>query len=274
MVNAKRLGVAWLFWYLRNRDKLTLLVTMNHGGTHYIRMLIACYIELYFGVESAESGLKKFDIIRPLWKKEKIGQSDRHGSIPLVFNSHMDIRPFYVKNVAVLLLVRDMRDVLVSYYNTISTRSSPELSFGDFLREKNLPKRERHLRTLGWRVRTKNRWLYKKSKAADVELIKFEGLMRCPEDVLRRCVRFLGVPVDEGVIRQAVENSSLEAMSSLEEEDPYMSGRGWKKIRGAALGNTPGTSMRRTGNTSRITYNGICGRISAMTIRSGRCISR
>lgn len=127
-----------------------------------------------------------------------------------IFKSHLPYQPNY-KNV--IFLVRDGRDIAVSYYfHLIKQRKiDRNTQFSEFLNKFN----RGDLPFGSWSVHV-NSWLNRKS--GRFLLIKFEEILNNPQKELEKILGFLGIEIDFQKIKIAIEASIFSRMSQLESE--------------------------------------------------------
>ncbi len=127
-----------------------------------------------------------------------------------VIKSHSEFNPFYKK---IIYLVRDPRDVMVSYYYFLKNLRlfDQDLTKLIFSPVYGIEAWCRHVQ--GWVERT---------PASDrIDFVRYEDLKSDPLGVLTRIYSLLGHQVPRDVLEQAVKHSSFENMKKLEEEYNY-----------------------------------------------------
>lgn len=118
--------------------------------------------------------------------------------------SHCEYNPQYCK---VIYLVRDPRDVMVSYYDMMTKLQSFSGSMDEFLEsDKYGPS--------SW-IRHVDSWI--KRQTPCIQFIRYEDLKVRPFEVLERLYSLFGVIVDEVLLKEAIKCSSFAAMRREEE---------------------------------------------------------
>lgn len=113
-----------------------------------------------------------------------------------------------------IYLVRDVRDVLVSECLYWRWRNISSDESDDFLAQ-FLKGRANQFGSWPDHV---NSWLDAASqKKVDIIVLKYEDMRRNTEDVLMEVLSFLKVDADQGRIREAIQNNSIEEMKQKEE---------------------------------------------------------
>lgn len=119
--------------------------------------------------------------------------------------SHSIYNPYYY---FVIYLLRNPYDVMVSYYNFLSQKGYNK-DFMSFISNKKFG-------VVAWKKHVKS-WLYKKTSAQRIHLIKYEDLVSNTKLELRNLYRNLGVDFSEKILDDAVNNSIIDKMSNYEE---------------------------------------------------------
>ncbi len=194
------------------------LCSYRKSGRTWLRFLLAQYLNRRFRLGREIDLHSCFSLVpndgtHPLKGIGGYGYSG-DARFPLVLASHSSYSLAKFRDIseaAILFLVRSVADTLVSDYFQAS-RALGECTSGlpDFLRDPR------------WGVagycRYLNSWapaLQRKQVRALV--LSYEELHRDAGDVLVRTLDFLGIPLDEGLVREAVEASSFSAMRNMEE---------------------------------------------------------
>lgn len=118
------------------------------------------------------------------------------------------------KDKKVILLVRDPRDVIVSYYFHLTRREKDlyEKSTSEFIRDPILG--------VDSIIKFMNGWYEHRNVPSDFLLVRYEDLHKDPAGELRKVMEFLGLDdVSDEVIARAVEYSEFENMRRLSLHD-------------------------------------------------------
>jgi hypothetical protein len=129
----------------------------------------------------------------------------RRYSTPALFKTHDLPKPQHRR---VIYIVRDGRDVMVSYqhfYNTIHRTSKTAL---ELLQDKRLYPSQWH--------RHVRRWL-NNPHGADLLIVKYEDLKRDTVGELRRLCAFMGLERDEAALQHAAAQGAFDAMRQREQ---------------------------------------------------------
>jgi hypothetical protein len=133
---------------------------------------------------------------------------------PRFIKSHSKTNPYY-RNV--VYLVRDGRDVAISYYFHCLKYGiiKPNVEFSDFLVRFN----KGHLPSYGIWNNHVNGWLDKHPET--FLLISYEKMLKKPEDVLKQILSVAGINFEKKRVIEAVKNSSFQSMQMLEERQKH-----------------------------------------------------
>ena len=127
-------------------------------------------------------------------------------SSPRIIKTHSAYKANYPR---VIYLVRDGRDVYVSYYH-YRLKILPEgCSFSEFLRMDD------HSPCL-WGDHVES-WLSDKGQLSGILIVSYENLLTNPNTELKRMVDFIGIQVTEEEIIQAVHASRFENMREIDQ---------------------------------------------------------
>jgi Sulfotransferase domain len=130
---------------------------------------------------------------------------------PRYFKSHEAYRPDYRR---VVFIVRDPRDVAVSYYHFLrkSNRLPAEAPLAEFI-PSFLEGRIDPFGSWGENVGS---WLGARRGTPGFVVVRYEDLLENAEAQLARVADVLQVPADNGQLRHAVDNSRADRMRNLE----------------------------------------------------------
>lgn len=127
---------------------------------------------------------------------------------PRIIKSHRSCTPAFPK---AILLVRDPRDVMVSYFHYLrGLRRIPETAaVGELIRS------ARH-GVDAWVSHTEG-WLERADAGRRVRVLRYEDLLANPPGELARLFELMGRPVGQAVLDEAVRRSGKETMRALEQ---------------------------------------------------------
>lgn len=126
---------------------------------------------------------------------------------PMIFWSHHLPIPAYRR---VIYLVRDGRDVMVSYYHYLMATTNGKVDFFRMVKEgKGLFPCKWHEHVEAWLLNPYN---------AEMIIVKYEELHADPINVLKRVCEFIGEERSESIVKMVVESATLEKMKSREKK--------------------------------------------------------
>lgn len=212
------LGSEWAGRNLTILPDDTFIVTFPRSGNTWLRFLIGNLIHPETPVTFAnlESFIPYVDI-----------HSDRFllgAPRPRILESHETFFPAYPK---VIYLVRDPRDVAISYhYILIKDRHLPEnFPFENFL-DGFLAGKDYGHRLGPWADHVMS-WVNMRQGSPNFLLLRYEDLLENTQRELARVAKFIGVSASREQLDHAVEMSSAARMRNLEKSQ----GRLWKSTR-------------------------------------------
>jgi hypothetical protein len=119
--------------------------------------------------------------------------------------SHSAFNPFYQK---VIYLVRDPRDVMVSYYFFLKGLGDFDGSLSELI----------HSRLLGITAWCKHvqSWIESTPVSVNIDFIRYEDLKADTRNVLNRVYQHLGYKIPDDILAESIEVASFENMKKLE----------------------------------------------------------
>jgi len=123
-----------------------------------------------------------------------------------VIKSHSEFNPFYRK---VIYLVRDPRDVMVSYYWFLKNLGSFNESLSKLIRSP--------LFGISAWCRHVQGWVEKTPASVSIDFVRYEDLKANPGKVLTRLYKLLGHTIPDDILEECIRVSSYENMKKLEE---------------------------------------------------------
>jgi hypothetical protein len=205
------------FALLRYRDFQGFLVTGQNSGTQWLKYMLSLAIAAEYGVEPPQyfNNASSNDIIGHPKHKRKYQQLPRiasahsipHAALPLLYGT-MKFPPYVV-------LVRDMRDALISNY--AKWRERYQVPFDVYVAGD--PSGERYVCDAWWYVRFLNAWGRMATQYPErVLTLRYEDLRKTPAQGLRAIARHFDITLSDAAIETAVQGSSKSAMQA--REDP------------------------------------------------------
>lgn len=209
----------WRYQNGRPKDLDTYLITMTGAGTHWLRtMLSKALIETY-NLSDEITSIRHHELVPPFLNKRHRFKYNHVTNIPRIQHSHSPY--FFIFHATrIILLVRDLRDAIVSHYRTyIAMKKKDVPNFSDFLRGRGLDPRRLH--TLTSRIDFLNSWSQNAHKLAAVDVLRFEDLRADTPGQLQRILHFAGFPpTSKDLIERVVDFGSIDRMREMEKESP------------------------------------------------------
>lgn len=110
----------------------------------------------------------------------------------------------------ILLIVRDPRDVMSSYYLYTKNQKIFDGDFSSFIRHEKYGIK-------AWAHHTES-WLERSGRHQNIQIFYYESFVKSPQAELKRLFRTMGFNLSDQIIDRAVEKSNFENMKSIEAE--------------------------------------------------------
>jgi len=228
--------VGWTRYQL-SRDNNVHFVTLPSSGTHWLRFMMAKALVDAYDLDYEFAGIRPHDLVPTFRAKDQRFRYNERESIPRIQHSHKGYSILY-RGSKVVLLVRDLRDSMVSSYDTYSGSIDPDMDFSSFLRAQGVD--GRYHRTLERRVAFLNSWHENRDRLDDLLVVRYEDLKSDTESEVRSVLEFMGIkPVTDESVTDVIKFGSFENMQRL--EDPAES----QPERGSANERTDGDGGRK-----------------------------
>lgn len=197
------------------------LVSFPKSGNTWLRFLIASAIQQRYGLQRRVNFFSIHDIIPDVGLSTKIREQGVFGCshLPRIIKSHSGYNPYYHR---VLVLVRDPRDAIVSYYHYLKNYNHRAVSDGmtmsQFIRDKNYGPE-------AWVAHTES-WLNVNRAEQIIKFFRYEDLLQDTEKQLYLMLDLMGIEADSSTLQAAISACSKENMK--QSELRHMSA-GWLK---------------------------------------------
>jgi hypothetical protein len=187
------------------RPNTYILSTMHQSGTHWLQVLLANILSKNFNLENV-SDIHAKNII-PYYPHSFL--YDKDYSVPKILHSHHNRNLFFF-NKPTILLVRDIRDSLVSQYEKYNKANKTDISFSIFLRK------ESEDLVAGWqtfpsRVEFLNSW-----SGQNVLIVRYEDLKNDLIRELKRITSHIDIDINKDILDFAIEESSFKKMKKMQ----------------------------------------------------------
>jgi hypothetical protein len=182
------------------------LVSFPKSGNHWLRFLLANAIKAHYAMGREVNFFTIDDLIPNIHmvtgNLQTAGPFGRP-ELPRLIKSHCDYNPYYNR---VVLLVRDPRDVLISYYHFLRDRQMiPQAwAISSFIRH---PKHG----AAAWATHTHS-WCAHVKAGQHIQLFSYEAFLQDTPQQLDRLMRTLGLCLSDENLETAIKLSSKTAM--------------------------------------------------------------
>ncbi|MFC6888245.1 sulfotransferase domain-containing protein [Halorubrum trueperi] len=201
--------------YQFSRGNDVYLSTLPSSGTHWLRFLIAKGIVDAYDLDYAFTDIRPESVVPTFRDKTARFAFNDHTDIPRVQHTH---KPYSVllRGGRVIVLVRDLRDTMVSSYDTYSEHKNGSITFSEFLRADGVD--EKRHRTLEWRIDFLNQWHRNWDNVDDHLCVKYEVLKRDTHGVTQDVLEFIGLDnVSDALVSRVTEFCDIDHMRYIEE---------------------------------------------------------
>lgn len=192
------------------------LISYPKCGRTWLRLMIAQALQYHYGVQTDDPlELHRLADIAPGAPRILVWHEDRpHLKAAATIESDKS----RYRDKRVVLLVRDPRDVLVSLYFHLSRRGGRDLgTLSDYLRS--------DIGSTASLIRYYNIWADQFRAAGDFLCVRYEDLRTNPQGELARILDFLGSPVSDAAVHEAVAATEFSKMRKMEAEGAIASDR-------------------------------------------------
>lgn len=217
-------------WARRNIGRLqnadVVLVSHTKSGRTWLRVMISYLFHLRYGTPATH--LIGYDNLHELNAAIPRIYFTRDTCVPTFSRNQEPVR--ISKDKRVIFLVRDPRDVAVSFYFHVRNRASHR----ELIR-KEIPSRAKSLSLFEFVIDDDlgvprvvghfNRWLEEMTDMPNALIVKYEQMRTDPVGELRRVMELVDTGFDEEMLREAVEFASFDSLARKEVNGFFQSGR-------------------------------------------------
>jgi hypothetical protein len=184
-------------------------------------MMAKALVEAY-QLPDTISSIRSERLIPTFRNKNHRFKYNERDEIPRVQHSHAQYSSLFFHRKRVILLVRDLRDTIISHFRTYRSMKDPQISFHDFLRGRGVhrPKQKKG-NTLLTLIDFLNSWSRNSSKLEALLLVRYEDMLANTHQGMSQILRFSSFAnVDEELVARVVEFGSIQNMRKIEAENP------------------------------------------------------
>jgi hypothetical protein len=186
------------------------LVSYPKSGNTWLRFLIANAIKVHYQIAQEVNFFSILNIIPEVRGSKNIAQAGPFGrtDIPRIIKSHSAYNPYFDR---VLLLVRDPRDVMLSYYYYLINvkQLSPHTNLSEFIRSQKYG-------IQNWKNHTKSWCFHQMSNGQIIKIFRYEDFLINPAHNLSSIMECFGINLTQKSVEDALFLSSKERMKDLE----------------------------------------------------------
>jgi hypothetical protein len=203
----------------RHRDADTFIVSYPKSGRSWLRVMMAHYFcqvhDRSFDVDADITELTRQFPDSPRISFVHDG-STHEGECHYTAAELSGDKRFY-RGRRVVLLVRDLRDVMVSYYMHATRRQRVfDGTLSEYIRDDRFG--------IAKAVAFLNHWYNARHVPGSLMVVRYEDLMRNPAGELLRLVQFIGMPVDHDAANASAEFACFDNMKTLERSGMLVAG--------------------------------------------------
>ena len=186
------------------------LVSYRKSGNTWLRFLIANAIKVHYRIDQDVNFFTILGIIPSPRGKINLQPTGPFGrtDLPRIIKSHSAYNPYYYR---VILLVRDPRDVMVSYYHYLKglKQISEATTISELIRDDKYG-------IMSW-VKHSKSWYFDHNPAGQrIKIFRYEDFLEDTKLQLFLLMESLGIIMDNGSLEEAIALSSKERMKESE----------------------------------------------------------
>lgn len=201
-----KIWIYYILGLLGLRESDIILSSFPRSGSTWVR-LIFCHL-----IDERESLEKKVTYRTLNEVMVELGANNllpawKYKNLPRVVKTHLPYRPLFKRCRGAIGIIRNPRDVMVSYYHFKKDRLQEyDSGFPDFIRDPNLGLRAWFKHYQSW----KDRW--------DL-MIRYEDLLEDDFPEVQKMLDWMEVDVPDSMIKKALDRSALPEMQKLEGQE-------------------------------------------------------
>lgn len=187
----------------KNRARIykddTFIVSFPKSGNTWVRFILANLIyskEEKITFHTAKKFIPDYEVHLEDLKKLKR---------PRIIKSHSDFNSKFNK---VIYILRDVRDVYISYYHYKKKQLPDNTTLNSYIRTKEDNNK-------GWNYHV-NSWI--KNKSSNILIIKYEDLLDDTFGEIKKVVDFMSLSYSDEQISEAISKSTFESMKLIEKD--------------------------------------------------------
>lgn len=192
------------------------LVSYPKSGNTWVSFLISNVINEYLDLGMEINFNTVRDFIPDIHMSRCIPEYMNSDPFKRIIKSHSSYNPYYQ---TVFLLVRNPKDVMVSYYNYLVNLKQFDEDLTNFVHNKSYGIENWCLHTTSWLEEVKH--------SQRLYLLTYEDLKKDTFNILKKLFLIMGFEMDDNLIKKAVEKSDISNMKKIED---YSKGYSFSKF--------------------------------------------
>lgn len=185
------------------------LVSYPRSGNTWSRFLIANTLKVHYQIERNVNFFTIQEIIPDIHTHRNIPLESPFYiyGLPRIIKSHSSYNPFYNR---VIFLVRNPKDVIVSYYHYLITHEviPSHWTLTQFIQHKQYG-------ISPWLKHTKS-WISNSKQGQNIQIFTYENMLNSPKENLSKIMNLLGIETNESTLEKAISLTSKEKMKESE----------------------------------------------------------
>ncbi len=183
------------------------IVSYPKSGSTWLRFIIANLIYDGIGRNGNQVDFLSAQLLVPEISEQALANGADFNSLPppRILRSHSAKKQFFPN---VIYLLRDGRDVLVSYYYHFAKFNNFKGTISEFISS--------NLRKSDWHEHV-NSWLFTGSHLSNLYILRYENMILDPLSEVRRLLSFVGLNRTVNQVNAALQSSTFDKMRALEQ---------------------------------------------------------
>ncbi|QGY46572.1 hypothetical protein GM418_23800 [Maribellus comscasis] len=189
----------YLYSYAGISSDDIILASFPKAGNTWVKFFLFNYLIEYYNLKnSVEINFDTLDKYMPELGNKTIYESWRFKPTKRILKTH-NRNSFLLRNVKVIYIDREPRDIMVSYYHyTKNNRNfSHNLDFSSFI----------HSKKYGIEAYYKHRRSY--LSHSNIVILSYEELKQNPQKQFEKILKFIGIEIKEDIVKSALNQSSF-----------------------------------------------------------------
>lgn len=179
------------------------VVSFPKCGRTWLRTMVTAAVAYEYGVEFNFADELPEILRRSGRRKPKIRFTHADTELP---RAEADETPPSLAERPVVFLVRDPRDVVVSFFHQRTKREGDRMEISEFVRDPDWG--------IARAIEFMNRWWAYRARVAEFSMIRYEDMHIDPEPAIRTVLRSAGTEVSDDAVSFGIERGRFEVMKA------------------------------------------------------------